>query len=268
MIKLDEQTLTQILDSNNQVLFDLENAFNPEHYLYFYETILTPERLKNELDFLIQYTNLTHPMKILDMACGFGRHAIELAKHGHTVTGIDSSIKFLDMARQNAKTEGVQIDYIHADMRYIADSIKNFDRVFVLFNALGYCDDSENEQIFQNLYNVLKPGGILCFDTHDRDLFLSYSKPFSLLEKEGNLMIDRNSFDTLTGRNLTRRTIIKDGKITNFEYSIRFYNPSEISQLLKKVGFSSCSFYGNWDGSQLDNDSKRMIVIAKKDAYA
>jgi len=252
-----------MLVKDERDLFDFSNAFDPEHYLYFYESILTLERLRNELNFLIQYTHLDRPMKILDVACGYGRHANELSKLGHSVTGLDALSEFLEIAMADAIKAGVEVDYIQCDMREL-NYTEKFDRVFVLFNAIGYFGEHENEQVFYNVYNALKPGGILCLDSYNRDLFLMHSKPFSVLEREGNFMIDQNRFDTLTGRGWTRRTIMKDREIKTFEYSIRFYNPTEIIRLFERIGFHSCDFYGDWDGSKLDSSSKKMIIVAKK----
>jgi SAM-dependent methyltransferase len=96
----------KIIDERD--LFDFVNAFDPEYYLYFYESILTPERLKSELDFLIRYTELNYPMRILDVACGYGRHANQLAKLGHLLTGLDTSALFLDIAKADAEKLDVQ----------------------------------------------------------------------------------------------------------------------------------------------------------------
>lgn len=59
--------------------------FEEGEYLYFYQKVLTSERLQKEIDFLLAHTHLDHPLKILDLACGHGRHANPLAKLGHRV---------------------------------------------------------------------------------------------------------------------------------------------------------------------------------------
>lgn len=248
---------------NEEIKFERDEVFNPEDYLYFYRSTLTSERLKEEIDFLVQFLSLSKPMKILDLACGHGRHANKLASLGHHLTGIDITKGFLDLAEKEAKEREVEVTYLQEDMRSISYK-ESFDRVYAMFTSLGYFAELENENVFRNIFNALAPNGIFCFDSHNRDSFLTYHLPFIVKEREGNFMIDHNQFETLSGRNHTKRTIFRDGHKKSFEFSVRFFNPTEISCLFYKIGFSTCDFYGGWDGTRLQADSKRMIVVAKK----
>lgn len=243
--------------------FDFENTFDAEEYLYFYQDILNAERLKREIDFLIRYAELEHSLEILDLACGHGRHANVLAQMGHNVTGIDYTQDFLKIAQEEAFKLGAKVNYIHQDMRNI--NYNNvFDRIFALFTAIGYFDDDQNEKVFKNIFNALKPNGIFCFDSHNRDTFMTYYLPSSVLEREGNFMIDQRTFDSLSGRCITKRTVIYKQTTKSFQHSVRFYNPTEIIKLFKQIGFSSITFYEDWSGKPLGQESKRMIVLAKK----
>lgn len=170
---------------------------------------------------------------------------------------------FLEVAKKETSQLGVQVDYIQQDMKKI-DYINSFDRVFVLFTAIGYFDEDENEQVFQNIFQALKPNGIFCFDSHNRDTYLTYYRPSSVVEREGNLLIDQISFDSLSGRSMTKRTVILNNVTKSFHFSIRFYNPTEITKLFQRIGFSNVTFYENWEGKLLGQESKRMIVVARK----
>lgn len=243
--------------------FDFENTFNAEEYLYFYQDMLSPERLRKEIDFLVKHTALNQPLDILDLACGHGRHANALAQLGHRVTGMDITEGFLDVAKEDASKLGVKVNYIHQDMRELKE--KNaFDRIFVLFSAIGYFDDEQNEAVFRNIYNALRPGGVFCFDSHNRDTFLTYFLPYLVVERDGNFMIDQITFDTLSGRSVSKRTVIFGKTTKTFEFNVRFYNPTDILKLFKTIGFSSLEFYENWDGKLIGQTAKRMIVVARK----
>lgn len=135
--------------------FDFENTFNVEEYLYFYKDILA-KRITREIDFLKQYTELNRPLEILDLACGYGRHTNILAQMGHHVTGIDSSQSFLKVAQEEAYKLGVKVNYVSHDMRNI-DYNESFDRIYVLFTSIGYFDDTQNEKVFRNIFNALRP---------------------------------------------------------------------------------------------------------------
>jgi len=244
-------------------IFDFEAVFEPKDYLYFYEDALTEERTKREIEFLVKELELDKPMKILDLACGHGRHANLLAELGHSVTGIDITPGFLEIAKQEAKKKGVSVKYILGDMRKIS-FLEEFDRVLLLFTSFGYFTDQENFQVLKNVSNALKSGGLFCFDTFNRDVFLRHFLPYIVMEKGNDLMIDRNTFDSVTGRVYNKRIVIRNGKRKDKPFFIRLYNPTEIRDLLKRAGLSIYKMYGDWVHKPFTSDSRRMIIIAKK----
>ena len=82
-------------------VFDFDAVFHPENYLYFYEDTLTEERTLKEVDFLVRELALDSPKRILDLACGHGRHANRLAERGHSVVGLDRGRRFLEIAEED-----------------------------------------------------------------------------------------------------------------------------------------------------------------------
>ena len=78
-------------------------------------------------------------------------------------------------------------------------------------------------------------------------------------------MIDRNTFDSATGRLTSRRIVIRDGKRKDKTFFVRLYNPTEIKELLSRVGLSIHKIYGDWDAKPFTSNSRRMIITAKKE---
>jgi len=251
-------------EDSDKPVFDFEAVFEPEDYLYFYQDALTEERTKREIDFLVKELELDKPMKILDLACGHGRHANRLAELGHSVTGVDSTLGFLEIAKKEAKEKGVSVGYIMEDMRKISFQ-EEFGRVILLFTSFGYFEDDDNFKVLKNVANALKPGGLFCFDTFNRDVFLKNFLPYIVIEKENDLMIDRNTFDSVTGRLYTKRIVIRNGKRKYKPFFVRLYNPTEIVDLLNRVGLRIYKMYGDWDSKPFTNESRRMMIIAKKE---
>ena len=243
--------------------FDFTAVFNVDDYLYFYSEGLTEERTAAEVAALVNYLELTQPMQILDLACGFGRHANRLAALGHQLTGVDITPGFLEIARCSALQQGLEVAYLEGDMRCL-DFVEAFDRVMILFTAFGYFSDDENLLVLKQAARALRPGGKLVFDIQNRDTFLKGFLPAYVTEKEGNLMIDRCSFDTSTGRMYNRRIVIRDGVRKDKPFFVRLYNPTEITGLLTGAGLQVDHIYAGWDGQPLSADSKRLIIIAKK----
>jgi len=242
---------------------DWTAVFDVDDYLYFYSESLTDERTDLEVDALVRLLNLDRPKKILDLACGFGRHTNRLAKFGHEMTGVDITPGFLELARHAALEQGVKVRYLQNDMRTIKFD-NEFDCVLLLFTAFGYFSDEENLQVLVNAKNALIPGGALIFDISNRDTFLKRMQPCFVVEKDGNMMIDRMSFDSLQGRSYNRRVVFRDGIRKDKPFSIRFYNPNEITALITQAGLELEQIYGGWEPQELTMESSRLVVIAHK----
>ena len=101
-------------------LFDLEVVFEVDDYLFVYQDDLTDERSDAEVASLVKLLELIPPLKILDLACGFGRHANRLAALGYSVTGVDYMPGFLTLARQKAAEMGVEVNYQQGDMHHVS----------------------------------------------------------------------------------------------------------------------------------------------------
>lgn len=251
------------INNNENPVFDFDAVFDPDDYLYFYKDVLTEERTKKEIDFLIRELELKTPMKILDLACGHGRHANKLAELGHDVTGVDITLGFLEIAKNEAMKLGVQVNYIHEDMRKISFK-EEFDRVLLLFTSFGYFEDEENLKVLENVANALKKEGLFCLDTINRDAFLKNFLPYIVTEKGNDLMIDRNIFDSITGRLYNKRIVIRNGIRKDKPFFVRLYTFPELKELLRKVGLEICRLYGDWDSNPFTNNSRRLIVISRK----
>jgi len=247
----------------SEVPFDLNDVFEVDDYVYFYSEALTDERTDAEVAGLVQMLELHAPLRILDLACGFGRHANRLAALGHSVVGIDYMPGFLEMARATAQAMGVTVDYRQGDMREPFGE-DEFDRVLLLFTSFGYFTDEENARVLANVSRALKPGGLLGVDMHNRDAALKFLVPASVLEKEGNLMIDRSSFDVMTGRWVNRRIVIRDGVRRDKPFSVHCYNAGEIRQLLAAAGLETVKLCAGWRGQPLSAESGGMAVVARK----
>jgi SAM-dependent methyltransferase len=263
-LEVTQKELPAVITDSTQLLnFDLEAVFDVDDYLYFYSEMLTGERTDAEVSALVRLLALDKPKKILDLACGFGRHTNRLAALGYSMTGVDLTPGFLDVAIHEAEEKHLDVRYVKGDMRTISYK-SEFDCILLLFTAFGYFSDEENLQVLINARNALLPGGRLIFDIANRDTFLKTMQPYYVVEKEGNLMIDRTSFDGIQGRSYNRRVVIRDGIRKEKPFSIRLYNPNEIQALIARSGLELEHMYAGWDGSELTSNAQRMILIVRK----
>src|SRR2546427_9467293 len=117
-------------------------TFFGEDYLRLYESVLTPERTQREVDGIVNLLALPQGSRILDLCCGHGRHAIPLAQHGYQITGLDLSERLLERAEAEAEAQGVNIRWVHRDMKHVPFE-NEFDAVINVFTSFGYLENED-----------------------------------------------------------------------------------------------------------------------------
>jgi SAM-dependent methyltransferase len=169
---------------------------------------------------------------------------------------------FLEMARHRAAEKGVQVDYRQGDMRQL-DFVEEFDRVLLLFTSFGYFEDNENLRVLENVARALKPGGMLGLDIPNRDAVTKDVPSTHVIDRDGDLTINRLSFDVLSGRFHNHRILIRDGVRKDKPFSIRLYNTNEIRDLLDRAGLEIIKMVG-YGGQPLTADSRGIMLVAQR----
>ena len=120
------------------------------------------ERADQQTDFVVSALELAPGARVLDLACGHGRHSARLARLGFDVTGLDVSASSLELARETEPAA----EYVEGDMREIPVEDESFDAVINLFTAFGYFEDEDDDQrVLNEVARVLRPGGAFLIDT-------------------------------------------------------------------------------------------------------
>lgn len=208
--------------------------------------------------------DLRPALSVLDLGCGHGDMANHLASRGCHVTGLDSSLVFLDRARADALTAGVDVEYVRGDMREIPWTGR-FDRVINWSTAFGYFDDAANRAVLDGIARALRPGGRLAMDLDNLTAFLAAYTPSRVVaaRDNGDMLVDRYHLDALTGRFEVERTVVRDGRARRLNFVKRLFGFPELRDWLLAAGFTTVSGYGE-DGQPLTSGHKRMIVVAER----
>ena len=244
-----------------------------ENYAQKYDNECYVQGTIGECDFIEQEIWRDKSLRILDIGCGTGRHAIELTKRGYNVTGVDLSENKIKRAREKAQEAGVTINFQIQDARKLS-----FDGEFDL--AIMLCEggfslmetDEMNFEILRNATKALKSKGKLIFTTLNGlfPLFHSVNEFYKSVQKEGLSQCKECSFDLMTFRD-HNTTVIEDdsGNKRELKSNERYYVPSEIKWLLKTLGYKRIDIFGAKLGAysrndKLTTDNFEMLVVAER----
>ena len=233
------------------------------HAPYYMNNSFTKDTVR-EADFLIEELGLPPRSRILDIGCGTGRHAIELAKRGYRVTGVDISSGMLSEAEKAAEKAGVFVEWIHADATRFRSS-RRFDAAICLcegaFSLLGMEDDpiQHDLAILRNIHNTLKPG---------TTLILTAPNGFAKIRRHTQADVESGKFDPLT----LVETLTVDWSTPKGKRSVRVkergYLPQDLRQLCHQAGFEVEHIWGgtagNWGRRTIDLDEMEIMMVARK----
>jgi len=226
-----------------------------------------------ECDFIEAEINYNRSLKILDVGCGTGRHSIELSRRGYKITGIDLSETQLNRAKQKAEIKTLKIDFQKQDARNLSFK-KEFD-VSIMLCEGGFPlmeTDEMNYEILKSVTRSLKDHGKFIFTTLNGlfPLYHSVEEFCDSTSEEGNATYRSNTFDLMTFRDHNITEFEDDnGNKKTLDCNERYYVPSEITWLLKLLGYTKIDIYGSKLGAFSRNDKLttedfEMLVIAEK----
>lgn len=228
------------------------------------------EDTENQVDFIVSTLKLTGKERILDLACGFGRHALSLARRGFQVTGVDITEEFIKDAVQAANSEGLKAEFIHSDIRDL--SIANeYDVVLNLADgAIGYLEsEEENLKIFDVISNALKPGGKHLMDICNAEYAQHYFPAQYWDAGDNALSISRFEWDDKKRIMLFGDNTIVYGELAkkpDIEYGApqRLYSLDEIEGIWKQRGMQVVQTFSDYYGKAASYKELQLMVYARK----
>jgi 2-polyprenyl-3-methyl-5-hydroxy-6-metoxy-1,4-benzoquinol methylase len=206
---------------------------------------------------------LRRGQRVLDIPCGQGRLTIALAQMGLVMTGVDLAEGFLRRARRRARKKGLDLRFVHGDMRDIAFD-GEFDAAFNWFTSIGYFSDEDNLAFCSKVFQALRPGGRFLVETMNRSWMVLHFGQRLEQTIAGVSVVHRNRWDARRRRILASVTFRK-GKAREHKWiSVRFYTGPELRSMLRAAGFRDIVLYGNPPPGRLTRHSRRLIAVGRK----
>ncbi|KYF77218.1 hypothetical protein BE11_18040 [Sorangium cellulosum] len=222
--------------------------------------------VRREVDFIEERLGVEKGAVILDLACGAGSHAIEIASRGYSVVGYDLSLAMLARAADDAQDRGQKLNFLQGDMREMTFE-ETFDGVYCWSTSFGYFDDEKNADVLARIRRALRAGGMLLLDIVNRDYVASRQPSLVWFEGDGCVCMDEMQVDFFTSRLRVKRTVMfEDGRSREIDYSIRLYGLHELGKLLHEAGFKVTEVTGHpaHPGVFFGSESPRLIILAER----
>ena len=245
---------------------DWFESFFGADYFEIYRDFFTPESTASEVEGIASLLGLAPGARVLDLACGHGRHAIPLAERGFEITGYDLSEVFLARARAEAEARGVTVRWVQGDMRALSFEAE-FDAVINIFTAFGYfADELEDVETLHRIRRSLAPGGRFLLETLHRDGLVARFRPQLEYTTSNGTLVRRNYvWDLARGVIEDRVQLVRpDGSQAEYASSLRVRSLHELLGLVRRAGLEPVSWYGGLDGSALELASRRLVLISAR----
>lgn len=228
------------------------------------------EETNRQVDFLMKALELTGSEKILDLACGFGRHSLELARRGFNVVGIDITKAYVEDAQKQAEREKLSARFLHMDIREVPFR-EEFDVVLNMADgAVGYLEnEEENLKIFDVIANALRPGGKHVMDIMSAD-YADIHFPCNLWDMgQTGITLSRFEWDQesrilLYGQNDFAYGDVLTPPVFDRGDPIRLYHRSEIEQIMAARNLHVKQVFSSFDGTPNTENDIQMVVYSEK----
>ena len=229
-----------------------------EDYLKLY-----PHRNEADARAMVELIDRTVPLggrRVLDLACGPGRHSRAMAALGAKVTGVDLSPTLI--RRAHAERGDDASGFARCDMRRLPFAPETFDLIVNLFTSFGYfANDREHEALIHDIALTLQPGGrfVLDFLNADQVIANMIARETARLGKE-DVAVTRHIDE---GNRFVTKTITRfDGR--RHEERVRLFTKDELEAMLKVAGLNLTHEFGDYSGGSVGPSSPRVILFSER----
>ncbi len=222
---------------------------------------------EKEIRELLRRLPLGRKGRILDVACGVGRHSLALAQRGYEVTGVDYSSGYIAEANRRARTRGVKVDFLERDMRRL-EFDREFDAALNLWTSFGYFKKFQDDLLtLKRMFKALKPGGWIVLDIADGRWVKRHFKPKDWIRTDHGWELEFHRFQGGADPAWISQWVFirKNGKISEGESFTRHYDRKRLEEVLRRAGFKNIVLMGGLSEKRNSGtSSQRITALARR----
>ncbi|MGT2866675.1 class I SAM-dependent DNA methyltransferase [Streptococcus fryi] len=208
--------------------------------------------------------------KLLELACGTGIQSLRFAEKGFDVTGLDLSEDMLNLARQRVKVAGQSVHFVQGNMLDLS-TLSGFDLVTCYSDSLCYlADEVEMGDVFEQVYQTLKPGGTFIFDVHSTYQTDEVFPGYSYHENADDFAMVWDTYADAAPHSVVHELTFfvqeDDGRFTRHDevHEERTYDVLTYDVLLEQAGFVDVKVYADFEDKAPSDTSARWFFVASK----
>jgi SAM-dependent methyltransferase len=242
-------------------------VFDRDEWLKGVAFAIPPDQTRKEVDFLTTALDLSPGASVLDLACGHGRHSLELSRRGFFVCGVDLSERSLSIGKEAAEAEGACPRFVRADMRQIGFT-ESFDAAINIWSSFGYLEsESEDRRVVEEVGRALRPGGSFVVDVLNLSWLMDNQHWSGRHESPaGGTVHTSREFDPVRRQLWASWRFGPCAGVTTNEVvlAIRAYGYWQLTGMLEDCGLLVDGTWGSLDGRERVRSSPRMVLRAHK----
>ncbi len=237
-----------------------------EEYLELYAH-RSDDEAKRQADFVLEHSPAGLPTKVLDIACGRGRHVYEFARRGIETVGIDMADAALDAAKLKLSEFDDKAKVLKADMRDLPFPDSSFDLIVSMFTSFGYFqNDMDHLALLEEWKRCLTPSACIFIDYLNSERTIAGLVPESVVESEEKIVAQRR-FLSSDGKRVIKKIKITDkasNETSTFHESVRLYDYNGMNSILHGASLKPVAVFGDFDGSKYSAESNRLLIFAQR----
>lgn len=236
---------------------DAHDAFFEDLYVSTTEPFLTPAMTAAEVEAFVRLSRATAGQRVLDLACGWGRHGPLLRDRGFDAHGLERA------APSAHRAAGNELVVSRGDVRSLPYRAASFDAVCCFYSSLFFFGEEENLRSLREIARVLKPGGAFMLQAANPIHLMSLGPDeFEVRLPNGGWVSERTYFDEEARCEVgVRRLMLPSGEVQEGGYRIRHYLPEEFDVLAKKAGLALASVHGSLALEPWTEKARDLIVL-------
>ncbi|MFD1140416.1 methyltransferase domain-containing protein [Larkinella insperata] len=224
----------------------------------------TDEQTELECDFLNDILELQPGQRVLDVFCGHGRHALELARMGYAVTGVDISPESIEELQRAAEREDLPVEGHLGD--FLTTSLGNdYEGAYCLGNSFSFFPHDQMLAFLRKIADHLVSGGQFVADTAMiAESVLPDFQERSWMQIGDITFLMENEYDLQESCINAQLTYLRNGQTLQRQAKHYVYTMAELQRLFSQAGFTVTEKYSNLDGSDFLLGDDRLLLIAQK----